>query len=553
MTQSLGDFETHDEPDLSGTRVLLATDETMTTMVLSACFGSLGMPVLCADNAEAAWEQACTHHPEVVVMDLMLPALKHRGLAARFAAELKPAPVVVLLCSDALAPQDEGELCRQCGAAALVSKPFSGREVVARVLDALERRGGPAARPRARAVPPPLPVDAFAAPETSAPAAPVAPPMQGSASLQALSQLLGHAFLTRMDGVLVVQSGTEARQLYLHRGLLVATSSTLPEERLGGWLMAQGLLDANQMTDALKYGQARKIRMGYAVAQVAGVSPEKLAHAVVQQIWWVAARALQTTQARYVLAPAMVNLTLSTQVVLDPLEAVHRACLEVSEAAAHQELLREEDGELRWNNTAQERLLALPPLARGPLQALVAARPRLSHILERPPTPNICRQILAMLRTQAAWLQPHPDSPPPPPQRPALINAANWPEDAPRLQPATAWARRAVALEWLRTGGATPHEVLEVPVDAGPAQVLEAAQFRLGGGAFGAPSEEGLGPAKALLEVVRARVSESARLLGQTTLPLPLEAAPRVLPTWFTPALPTLTLVPEGKPDRAGT
>jgi DNA-binding response OmpR family regulator len=82
--------------------------------------------------------------PQAVVLDLMLPGLSGREICKKIKSELDPIPVIVL---SAVSEVADKVLLLELGADDYVTKPFSPRELLARVQAAIRRNQRSASRP----------------------------------------------------------------------------------------------------------------------------------------------------------------------------------------------------------------------------------------------------------------------------------------------------------------------------------------------------------------------------------------------------------------------
>ncbi len=116
-------------------KILVVDDEPMVREVLSQYLSSDGFEVVEAGDGDAAVAAVTEQQPDLVLLDLMLP--KRNGLdVLRFIRGTSALPVILLT-----ARGDEADRVRglEAGADDYVVKPFSAREVVARVRSVLRR------------------------------------------------------------------------------------------------------------------------------------------------------------------------------------------------------------------------------------------------------------------------------------------------------------------------------------------------------------------------------------------------------------------------------
>ncbi len=123
-----------------GTRrtVLLAEDDAKTAASLRLYLEHAGHRVVVAEDGEAALAAAERERPDVVLLDWMLP--RRDGLEVCRALRAS-SPVPILMLTARGLEEDKLRALYQ-GADDYVVKPFSPREVVARVHAALRRAGG---------------------------------------------------------------------------------------------------------------------------------------------------------------------------------------------------------------------------------------------------------------------------------------------------------------------------------------------------------------------------------------------------------------------------
>jgi DNA-binding response OmpR family regulator len=117
------------------TRVLVVDDDPTVREVLAAYFDRAGMSVdLAADGEQAL--QLATAHPDLVVLDLMLPRIEGAEVFRRLRAERGDLPILMLT---ARGDEPDRLLGLEMGADDYVTKPFSAREIVLRVQSILRR------------------------------------------------------------------------------------------------------------------------------------------------------------------------------------------------------------------------------------------------------------------------------------------------------------------------------------------------------------------------------------------------------------------------------
>ena len=129
-------------PDGSPIRALVVDDEPSLSELLSMALRYEGWEVRTAASGSAAVRAAREHHPDVVVLDMMLPDFDGMEVLRRLRGAGDDVPVLFLTARDGVEERIAG---LTAGGDDYVTKPFSLEEVVAR-LRGLIRRSGATAR-----------------------------------------------------------------------------------------------------------------------------------------------------------------------------------------------------------------------------------------------------------------------------------------------------------------------------------------------------------------------------------------------------------------------
>jgi DNA-binding response OmpR family regulator len=122
-------------------RVLIIEDDPNVAEVVGRYLIREGYEVEIASDGAAGLERALADPPELVVLDLMLPHLGGLEVCRRIRAAA-PVPVIILT---ALGEEADRIVGLELGADDYVAKPFSPRELTARVKAVLRRATGPLA------------------------------------------------------------------------------------------------------------------------------------------------------------------------------------------------------------------------------------------------------------------------------------------------------------------------------------------------------------------------------------------------------------------------
>src|SRR4029079_4667508 len=114
-------------------RILLCDDELHILRAAEFKFKRAGYEVVCANDGQEGWEQIEQQRPDIVVTDCQMPRLSGLGLAERIRQSPATADLPVIMLSAKGFELSLEELRTQYGIRCLMAKPFSPRELFARV------------------------------------------------------------------------------------------------------------------------------------------------------------------------------------------------------------------------------------------------------------------------------------------------------------------------------------------------------------------------------------------------------------------------------------
>lgn len=119
--------------------ILVVEDEPGIQEVLKFSLGQHGHDVLVAADAEQAFGMLRAALPNLILLDWMLPGMSGIDFVKRVRADhrLKEVPIIMLT---ARTEEQDKVLGLDCGADDYVTKPFSPRELIARIKAVLRRR-----------------------------------------------------------------------------------------------------------------------------------------------------------------------------------------------------------------------------------------------------------------------------------------------------------------------------------------------------------------------------------------------------------------------------
>lgn len=122
--------------------ILVVEDDPRMQKVLQRMFRDEGYQVTTAGDGQAGLEAFRTRRPVAIVLDLILPLVSGREVCKRVKNISCETPIVVL---SAISEVADKVILLELGADDYVTKPFSPRELMARVQAAIRRRRKPTA------------------------------------------------------------------------------------------------------------------------------------------------------------------------------------------------------------------------------------------------------------------------------------------------------------------------------------------------------------------------------------------------------------------------
>jgi len=118
------------------TRILIVEDEPAMVAGLRDNFEFEGYDVISADNGVAGLERALVDDPDLVVLDVMMPRMSGLDVCKQLKAKRPSVPIIMLT---ARGQEVDKVVGLELGADDYVTKPFSIRELMARVKAVLRR------------------------------------------------------------------------------------------------------------------------------------------------------------------------------------------------------------------------------------------------------------------------------------------------------------------------------------------------------------------------------------------------------------------------------
>ncbi len=119
-------------------KILIVEDEKDIVKMLDYNLKKEGFRTLSAHDGEAALDLANREYPDLVILDLMLPGIDGLEVCKALKKESKTAPIPIIMLT-AKSQESDKVIGLELGADDYVIKPFSPRELIARIKAVLRR------------------------------------------------------------------------------------------------------------------------------------------------------------------------------------------------------------------------------------------------------------------------------------------------------------------------------------------------------------------------------------------------------------------------------
>ena len=118
--------------------ILIVEDEKDIVKMLEYNLKKEGFKTLAVRNGEAAIDMAKSEHPELVILDLMLPGIDGLEVCKTLKADSKTSSIPIIMLT-AKSQESDKVVGLELGADDYMTKPFSPRELIARIKAVLRR------------------------------------------------------------------------------------------------------------------------------------------------------------------------------------------------------------------------------------------------------------------------------------------------------------------------------------------------------------------------------------------------------------------------------
>ena len=119
-------------------KILIVEDEPAIRELLAFNVTQAGLQALCAEDADSAWRQIRNNAPDLILLDWMLPGISGVALAKQLRADAHTRDIPIIMLT-ARGEERDKVLGLESGADDYITKPFSPRELMARIRAVLRR------------------------------------------------------------------------------------------------------------------------------------------------------------------------------------------------------------------------------------------------------------------------------------------------------------------------------------------------------------------------------------------------------------------------------
>jgi two-component system cell cycle response regulator DivK len=119
-------------------RILVVEDQEDNRQILRDLLGSIDMEMIEAHDGQAAVAQASAYKPDLILMDIQLPIMDGYEATRRIKADPATKNIPIIVVTSYALSGDEGK-AREAGCDAYVTKPYSPRQLLAKIREYLPK------------------------------------------------------------------------------------------------------------------------------------------------------------------------------------------------------------------------------------------------------------------------------------------------------------------------------------------------------------------------------------------------------------------------------
>jgi len=117
----------------SSARILVTDDNPLALSAATRLLESAGYEVLSAINGEQTLQLVEEHHPDMMLLDVVLPDIEGTEICRRLKADARTADIFIIILSGSRTGSDEQSQAMEDGADGYIARPVTNRELLARV------------------------------------------------------------------------------------------------------------------------------------------------------------------------------------------------------------------------------------------------------------------------------------------------------------------------------------------------------------------------------------------------------------------------------------
>jgi two-component system response regulator VicR len=107
-------------------KILIAEDDSLILKTMELCLKKDGYEIICCMDGLSAMEKIEQHHPDLIIVDIMLPYFSGLEIVGKVKQNENATPIIVI---SAMGQQDVVEEALKLGADQYISKPFNIRSL----------------------------------------------------------------------------------------------------------------------------------------------------------------------------------------------------------------------------------------------------------------------------------------------------------------------------------------------------------------------------------------------------------------------------------------